>query len=69
MDDGETVGADVRRTGEQGGERRRAWRGGSDELELLSTSQRGELPMFPLWLRIRGSVAVSISACHVEDPG
>jgi hypothetical protein len=37
--------------------------------DFLSTSQRGDLPMFPLWYQIRGNIVVSISACHTEDPG
>ena len=40
---GETAGADARRTGEHGGERRREWRGGSKNTRFLSTSQRGDL--------------------------
>ena len=39
------------------------------KLDFLGTSQRGEVPMFPLWHQIRGSIVVSISACHAEDPG
>jgi hypothetical protein len=58
-----------------GGRASRAASGGEhggaaqQKLDLLSTSQRGELPMFPLWHQIRGSIVVSISACHAEDPG
>jgi hypothetical protein len=41
---GETVGADARRTGEQGGERRRAWRGGpTNKVDLFEHRAAGRV--------------------------
>jgi hypothetical protein len=58
---GETVGADARRTGEQGGERRRAWRGDSKQLDVLGTSQRGiEAPALVVAL-----LGMQCLACHM----
>ena len=70
MTDGETARTEEEGRGEREGWRRRGGRGGERKTRVyLGNSRRGEVRVNPVSHHIRGSIVVSISACHAEDPG